>query len=39
MAVALLCVMSSSAYAQNGQDEKPYIEVSARSERQITPDP
>ena len=38
MAVALLCVMSSSAYAQNGQDEKPYIEVSARSERQITPD-
>lgn len=38
VAVALLCVISSSAYAQNGQDEKPYIEVSARSEKQITPD-
>ena len=38
MAVTLLCVMSSSAYAQNGQEEKPYIEVSARSEKQITPD-
>lgn len=37
-AAAMFGLMSLAAYAQNGQDEKPYIEVSARSERQITPD-
>lgn len=36
--VALFGLISLSANGQKGLEEKPYIEVSARSERQITPD-